>query len=344
MLTRLVPSCLPLLLLVMLASCRGPQGGWLTPRSTGRPGEVLVVADPALWDRPAGRSLLSLLRTDVPGLPQPEPAFRVMRASPRTFDATLKLVRNIVVVDVDAGAYSRVVLRAAHDVYASSQVILTVQAPGEAALDDWLRTQGTSLLGSLRRAEMNRSIRSLSRHHNARIAAEAGRLCGGGTVWLPPELQAMKLGTDFFWAGTNAARDDRNFVMYSCPCPATGVWTKEAFIHRRDSVMKANIPGARPGMYMATDSLMTDVRRLQVRGRPVLEVRGLWRMVGDMMGGPFVAHLRVDEARRRVLVAEVFVYAPGRPKRDLMRSLEASLYTWQLPGEETENERINHKE
>ena len=107
--------------------------------------------------------------------------------------------------------------------------------------------------------------------------------------------------------------------------------------------MKVNIPGARPGMYMATDSLMTDVRLLQLRGRQVMEVRGLWYMKGDFMGGPFVAHVRVDEARRRVVVAEVFVYAPGRLKRDLMRGMEASLYTWRLSGE-TENEIINHKE
>ena len=52
------------------------------------------------------------------------------------------------------------------------------------------------------------------------------------------------------------------------------------------------------------------------------------------MGGPFVSHSRVDEANGRVVVAEAFVYAPETLKRDLMRRMEAALYTLQLPQQE----------
>ena len=50
----------------------------------------------------------------------------------------------------------------------------------------------------------------------------------------------------------------------------------------RDSVMKANIPGAKEGMYMATDTLMTDVRPLNIQGEYALEARGLWRMEASL--------------------------------------------------------------
>ena len=36
----------------------------------------------------------------------------------------------------------------------------------------------------------------------------------------------------------------------------------------------------------------------------------------------------------RVVVAEAFVYAPEKKKRDLIRRLEASLYTLELPQEQ----------
>jgi hypothetical protein len=49
------------------------------------------------------------------------------------------------------------------------------------------------------------------------------------------------------------------------------------------------------------------------------------------MGGPFVSHSRVDEVNGRVVVAEAFIYAPESLKRDLMRRMEAALYTLQLP-------------
>ena len=48
-------------------------------------------------------------------------------------------------------------------------------------------------------------------------------------------------------------------------------------------------------------------------------------------GGPFVSHARVDEVNQRVIVAEVFVYAPDKLKRNLIRQIEASLYTLRLP-------------
>jgi hypothetical protein len=60
------------------------------------------------------------------------------------------------------------------------------------------------------------------------------------------------------------------------------------------------------------------------------ELRGLWEMKNDAMGGPFISHSVVDEPHRRVLVTEVFAYAPGRAKRDIMGRLEAALKTMRL--------------
>ena len=117
-------------------------------------------------------------------------------------------------------------------------------------------------------------------------------------------------------------------------------WSKEYFVHKRDSVMKANIPGAREGMYMSTDSLMTDVRPISVQGDYALEARGLWRIKGDFMGGPFVSHVRLDKANQRIIVSEIFIYSPDKMKRNLVRQMEASLYTLKLPGSKQEGAEI----
>ena len=67
-------------------------------------------------------------------------------------------------------------------------------------------------------------------------------------------------------------------------------------------------------------------------------VRGLWRMEGDMMGGPFVSHAQLDEARQRVIVVEGFVYAPETDKRNFLRRIEAALFTLELNVNETESQ------
>lgn len=157
-------------------------------------------------------------------------------------------------------------------------------------------------------------------------------------IWLPAELSSSKTGEDFFWAGTNAATGDQNFVIYSYPYTDKDTFTKEFFIHKRDSVMKANIPGAKEGMYMATDSSTVEVRPIDIHGDYTMEARGLWRIKGDFMGGPFVSHTRLDKASHRIITTEVFIYSPDKMKRDTMRRLEASLYTLQLPTEKAQEQ------
>ena len=68
--------------------------------SSGRAYELLVVVDHGVWDRAAGRALHDALDSDMPGLPQSEPSFRIMYTSPKDYDSTLKLIRNIIIVDI----------------------------------------------------------------------------------------------------------------------------------------------------------------------------------------------------------------------------------------------------
>ena len=69
-----------------------------------------------------------------------------------------------------------------------------------------------------------------------------------------------------------------------------------------------------------------------------MEARGLWRMKGDFMGGPYVSHTRLDENNQRIITAEIFVYSPDKMKRNLVRQMEASLYTLKLPNEVQQNQ------
>ena len=92
------------LMVLVLGSCKGDgKGGGksiFTPVSSGRPYEMLVVIDKAMWERPAGRALFNVLDTDVPGLPQPERSFRISNVGPEHFDRGFRIFRNIIDVDI----------------------------------------------------------------------------------------------------------------------------------------------------------------------------------------------------------------------------------------------------
>ncbi len=307
--------------------CTACGGG----KSSGRAYEILVVIDQGVWERPAGRALYDVLDSDVPGLPQSERSFRMMYTAPSNFDSTLKLVRNIILVDINAERFTQPKFNSAKDVYVTPQAILTIQAPDEASFQQFVTENRQVIIDYFTHAEMNRQIAVLEGAHSDAIATQVQEMFGCD-VWVSSELTSSKKGEDFLWYGTNTATGDRNFVVYSFPYRDKNTFTKEYFVQKRDSVMKANIPGARPGMYMATDTLMTDVRAITVQGEYCLEARGLWRVKGDFMGGPYVSHMRLDREHQRVIVAEIFVYSPDKLKRNLVRQMEASLYTLRLPG------------
>jgi hypothetical protein len=145
----------------------------------------------------------------------------------------------------------------------------------------------------------------------------------GRQVELPKGLTQWKKGQDFVWLSDNEVQTMRNICLYTYP----GNRLDEALVvSKRDSVMRSNIPGEREGMYMHTEEQVpVSHSRLTWKGIPLLRSAGLWEMEGDAMGGPFVCHSRVDSTRGCIVVAEAFVYAPGRDKREVMKRLEAQL-------------------
>ena len=326
------------LMALVLFSCGGNEkkGGksLFTPVSSGRPYEMLVVIDKGMWERPAGRALFDVLASDVPGLPQPERSFRISQIIPSKFDRGFRIFRNIIDVDIQP-IYTQPKLKYSRDSYASPQMIMTIQAPDEQSFEEFVAKNRQVIVDFFTKAEMNRQINLLKEKYSPVVAAKVGSIFGCD-VRIPAELERYKEGKDFLWASSdnNSTNTSLNFVIYSYPYTDKNTFTKDYFVHKRDSVMKINIPGAREGQYIQTDADYVDVKDFAVKGEYAFEARGLWYMENDMMGGPFVSHARVDRPNGRVVVVEGFVYAPEKKKRDLMRKLEAALYTLNLPQEQ----------
>ena len=326
------------LMALVLFSCDGGKKGGgkslFTPVSSGHPYEMLVVIDKGMWERPAGRALYNALDTDVPGLPQPERSFRISQIIPDKFERGFRIFRNIIDVDIQP-IYTQPKLKYSRDSYSSPQMIMTIQAPDEASFEEFVNKNKQVIVDFFTKAEMNRQINLLKKKYSDVVATKVGSMFGCD-IRVPADLERYKQGKDFLWASSDKPSSDVNvnFVIYSYPYTDKNTFTKDYFVHKRDSVMKINIPGAMEGQYIATDADYVTVKDFSVKGEYAFEARGLWYMENDMMGGPFVSHARVDRPNGRVIVVEAFVYAPEKKKRDLMRQMEASLYTLNLPQEQ----------
>lgn len=330
------------LLVLAFSSCTKEM---VFPVASGRPYEVLVVVDKDLWERPSGRALFEVLDTDVPGLPQSERSFRISQTTPDEMSNTLRIFRNVIVVDINPQMYTQTKLRFMRDKYAMEQIWVTLQSPSEEDFRKYCKTHRQFLVDFLTRTEMNRLVKTLEKKHS-QVVSELTRTLFHSEMWAPDEMKSSKKGKDFFWASNNASSGMVSVCVYSYPYTGPETFCKEYVLAKRDSVMEINIPGAEPGMFMKTDTLYTDCRPITVHGQYAYESRGLWYMENAAMGGPFVSHSRVDTTRNLVIVAEGFVYAPEKMKRGLIRRVEASLYTLMLPGESKqamENDTISNE-
>ncbi|MBR6031953.1 MAG: DUF4837 family protein [Bacteroidaceae bacterium] len=316
--------------LLLMTSCTKEH---LFPQASGRPYEVLVVLDNNTWNAPAGRALFDILDTDVPCLPQSERSFRMMQIEPKDFDQTFSIFRNIIQVNIDKTKFSRTGMRFMRNKFAMDQIVLTINSPSLEDFRQFCIDHKQDVIDFLTRTEMNRLIKELEKKYS-KVTYDFAWQIFACRFYAPKELTSFKKGDHFLWTSNNTSSGLENICIYSYPYEGPETFNLEYMVAKRDSVMKANLPGEKPGMYMKTDSLCTMIKPIVVHNRYAMELRGLWYMEHDCMGGPFVSHSRVDTETNRVVVAEGFVYAPEKMKRGLIRRLEGSLYTLQLPEEQ----------
>ncbi len=301
----------------------------LVPASSGNPYEVMVVAEDSVWDGYAGRALRNVLGKPLPMLPQEEPMFHVSHVTPRHFDRITHLFRNVIVVKVNPH-YSEPKLELARDVYASPQLILTIEGPSAAEISTSITEHTSFITRYFSAEEINREATRLEDKHNIKFDREVEKMFGCH-LYIPVDLRKMKVCDNFIWASNDGVTSIQNICIYSYPYVTQKVFNRGVFIALRDSFMR-NIPGEHEGSVMSTNAEWVQVRNIQRDGHFVEEARGLWEMTKEAMGGPFVSHSQVDTVNNRVIVVEGFVYAPDKMKRTMVRRLEAALYTLQLPG------------
>jgi hypothetical protein len=68
----------------------------------------------------------------------------------------------------------------------------------------------------------------------------------------------------------------------------------------------------------------------EINGNYTLEIRGIWEMDKDFMGGPFIAYLIPDADNSSYIYIMSFVYAPGMEKKLFLQEMETVINTFDL--------------
>ena len=308
-----------------LAAC---DRGSLKPNSTGAAYELLLVIDDSVFQSAVGDTLRMFLNQDMPCMPQSEPLFNLSRTSKKGFNDLLQPARNILMVHV-GDRYTSVKIKKAHDRWSKPQAIIVAQGPDIPSIANALGKHQDAIVDFFVEAEHKNAIAYQKKSPEATMQEKVKKSLGV-EITIPKGLIRSMQGENFLWLANNNLNERQNILIYTTPYPKDGHLTAERQLALRDSVLKANIPGPTEGSYMATEYRIEPpiARVVELEGKQDgLEIRGLWRVEGNYMGGPFVSMSTLDKQHRRVITAEVFIYAPNKYKRNLLRRLEANLYT-----------------
>ena len=312
--------------MLLLAGCKGSRT--LLPNVSGKAGEVIVVLDKANWEGDLGNDVRELLASDCPYLPQKEPLYNLVNVIPSGFTDLFRVHRNIFIFNIDPQLTSTG-MNYQSDVWSSPQCVVQLSARDAAEADSLLMMNKANIMSVIEQAERDRIIRNSILYEEAGLAPQVKEIFGGSPHF-PSGYKLRKKTSDFVWIADVKQYITQGILIYKYPVDSKDPLSLQEIISHRNSTMMVNVPGMFENTYMTTGEYMPPtVEYIKFRGREFAQTRGLWEVVNDYMGGPFVSHSFYSPDGKDIIVAEGFVYAPRFDKRHYLRQVESILYSWE---------------
>ncbi|MFA6335464.1 MAG: DUF4837 family protein [Bacteroidales bacterium] len=312
---------------VILTSCSGrPQ---LMPNISGKAGEVVVVINKGDWESDPGIALRSVLAVDFPYLQQREPLFTLIDIPENAFSSIFQTHRNIVILKIVPNLKEAKIVYQ-ENVWSAPQIVVTISSPTTKDAADIILKESGKLSDAILSAERNRIIDNSKRYEEKSLRAGIASIFGG-SPYFPKGYNMRKKTDNFIWISYETTYTNQGVFVYRYPYADSTDFRLENLINKRNEILFDNVPGPLDNTYMTTN-LLTDsgMRRIKFNNRNFIELRGLWEVQNDFMGGPFVDHIFLDKESRNIIVLEAFVYAPRYDKRNYLRQVESIIYSFEF--------------
>ena len=291
--------------------------------SSGRINHVLIVIKNSDWQGEVGDALRDIIAEPVAGLPQEEPQFSINQVAPGTFNSLFKRTRNILFVGIDKkeNFYTN------YNIYANPQITLTILSENREALVENINLHKDEIISTFKKNDLIVYQKTLKRESYDRKTFNTFNNLNF-SLRIPSAYKQVEDNGDFLWFRNTITKGLLNIVAYEIPKPLDNTFDLDYIIKHRDSIGKTRIPGQFENTYLKTEPQLRPItKELKLANHKALEMRGLWIIENDFMGGPFISYAIDDEKNNRLIIIEGFSYSPSSKKRDYVFELEAILKT-----------------
>ncbi len=312
-----------LALSIILSSCSDKNStGVFKPSSAGKLYEIVLVLDNQYWKAPIGKTLSKYFQAPVAALPQPEPLFDLIHIEHSSFSNMFKTHRNILNVRVSPYVDS-VGIAIRKDYWAAPQIYVELTAYNENQFDSLMQAKGHSLVRLFEKEEADRlgmSYKKMENQDVRRVMTQKHAI----VVHVPGQFSLDVDKPNFQWIDHETPKLTQSILVWEYPYTSEKQLSYQGLILAHDSVLLKNVPGAEKDSYMAIEKRWPpEIETITHKGFYTIEMKGLWEVEGDFMGGPFVSYTMVDTLQNRLVTFMGFVYAGKQKKRNYIRELEA---------------------
>lgn len=317
------------LLIFTISSCEIDSNRSNLPRSIGNTSEVLVVLQNGQqWENLIGQTITKYLGQDQYGLAQAEPIFDLAHITKNNFSDMFKKHRNILIIDIDKNATSTKV-ESFKDRWASPQRIIRVTANSGSDFENKFPDYANSIIANYNMAERSR-ILSVFRPSSKNKVLNKVRKAFDLDIVVPQGFYVAKSATGFMWIRKEVTDFSQGIIVFSEPYADKKQFSANSIAARTNNILKQYIPGDSEGTYMVIDDEFIAPVTTQVDNfisDYTIEMRGVWSVEHDFMGGPFISYTFVDPRNNQIITIMGYVYHPNKKKRNLLRQLEAIIYS-----------------
>lgn len=311
----------------------------MLPGRVGPSGEVLVVMKKSMKSDSLVRTLERVFMDIYPMLPQAEPEFDLTLLDFEEFDRFWKPHRNVLFIDIaDRIDTKEPNLAIFKNKYAKGQVYLELKARTPELAAVAVEERSEEIRTILEAEERSRYMDLIRADKNFKIDKTLQEKYGVA-LDVPRDARIMVEEEDFVLIDRQLTRQQggdnhdvkEGIVIYFYPYTTEEVFSPQYLLAKRDSLLKHYVHGNPEGSYMTTEMrYYPRYEEINFREQFAAEIRGLWKMEGDFMGGPFISITQYDEVNKRIVTVEGYAYAPFFDKREYVREVEAIIRSLQL--------------
>ncbi len=316
-----------ILIMTITFSCKQTTKN-LRPIVTGASGELLVVINKSLWKEAVGDTLRAIMEEPQMGLPQTEPLFTLLHVEHDNWGRMFKTHRSILDIQISAKIKeSKLFIK--NDYLARTQSYMRIEAPDNKTMIELLNKNRAKIVSYFYKGEINRKKATFKKNVVQGIFDKLKKKYNF-TLTFPAGYKINKDTLNFMWVSNETPTYSQGMFIYSYEYTSEKEFGKAAILKKRNNLLRRYVPGPTTGSYMTTEmNYPISCNHLTFKDNYAMETRGLWKVENDFMGGPFLSITLLDKENNKVICMDSYVYYPNNDKREMLRELEAIMYSYQ---------------